>query len=436
MAFTFWILAALMTLAALGFVLVPLLRSRPGTGPSARDANLEVLRAQRREIDADVAAGTLAPEARDEALAELMARANDDLATAPGTAEAAPRQKPWVLAGTTAAAMVALAFGLYAALGNPGATDVKAAAKAPVAHDDARMAQMVDLLAAKMRERPDDANGWSLLARSQASLGRFEDSADAYAHLAKLVPGDADVLADYADMLAMAQGRSLLGKPAEMARAALKIDPNHRKALALAGTAALEAGDFAGARAHYQRVADTLPPDSPERAQVLAVIDDLRQRAAAAGKPLPAAAPTVVAKAAPKAAPGPAAVAPTAPAGQAAGGAAGTAVSGSVSVAPAMAAQLNGNETLFILARAEGGPRIPLAVLRKSARELPLQFALDDTLAMSPDMKISTTQAVRIEARISKSGDAMPRAGDLVGTSSVVQPGASGVKIVVDKVLP
>jgi cytochrome c-type biogenesis protein CcmH len=437
---SFWILAALMTVAALAFVLVPLLRGRPGAGISVRDSNLEVLRAQRREIDADVAMGTLAPEARDEALAELMARASADLEASPDAGPASIA-RPWIVAGATALAMTALAFGMYAAVGNPAATDVKAIAKVDDAHDDARIAEMVETLARKMRERPDDARGWSLLARSYASLGRFKDAADAYAHLAKLVPDDPDVLADYADMLAMAQDRKLAGKPAELARAALKIDPDHRKALALAGTAALDAGDYAAARAHWQRLADGIPADSPERAQVLAVIDEVQQRAAAAGKPLPPAPVGRAPKPADKLAKAPEklAKAPEKPekvpekVAKAAGG---STVSGSVSLAPGMASQVSGGETLFIFARAEGGPRIPLAVLRKTARELPLQFALDDTLAMTPELKISTAQAVRIEARISKSGDALPRSGDLIGASGVVQPGARDVKVVVDKVVP
>jgi len=449
---SFWILATLMTLVALAFVLVPLLRSRPGSGPSARDANLQVLRAQRREIDADVASGTLAAEARDQALAELVARANADL-QAPADGDAAPARKPWAIAAVAAIAVPVLAFGMYLAVGSPGAVELKAVAKAEEGHDDARMAQMVDALALRMRERPDDAQGWSLLARSLASMGRYKEAAEAYEHLAKLMPGDPDVLADYADMLGMAQGRTLAGKPTELIRAALKIDPNHRKALALAGTLALDAGDYASARDHWARLAALLPAESAERAQVLAIVDEVQQRAAASGKPLPAMAPVAVAKAAPKS-PGAKAppIAGTAtmppghpPIGTAAApegapavaqSGAGNGVSGSVTVAPAMAGQISGTDTLWVFARAESGPRVPLAVLRKTAAELPLQFALDDTLAMSPEMKISGAQAMRIEARISRSGNVTPQAGDVVGASAVVKPGARNVRVILDKVVP
>ncbi|HEX5130269.1 MAG TPA: c-type cytochrome biogenesis protein CcmI, partial [Usitatibacter sp.] len=238
----FWALAAGMTLVALAFVLVPLLRARADpAGPSAREATLEVLRGQRREIEADIAAGTLPAEAREEALAELVERAGEDLPPEPGPPKrAAPPSKPWVVATVSAVAIPALAFGLYAAIGSPRATDLKAMAmqSAGNATHDKELAGMIDSLARKVRERPDDVRGWELLARSMMSLGRFAEAVEAFEHLAKLVPDDPNVLADYADALGMSQGRSLLGKPRDLAERALAVDPNHPKSLALAGTAA------------------------------------------------------------------------------------------------------------------------------------------------------------------------------------------------------
>jgi len=109
---------------------------------------------------------------------------------------------------------------------------------------------------------------------------------------------------------------------------------------------------------------------------------------------------------------------------------------GSVALSPGVAAKVNGAEHLFILARAEGGPRVPLAVVKVRADALPYQFALDDSQAMAPGMNISSFPEVRIEARISRSGDVKPQPGDLVGTSDVVKPGTRGVKVLVDKVVP
>lgn len=411
----FWLLAALMTALALAFVLVPLLRPRSGAGPSASEVNLDVLRSQREELEADVATGTLPAEARGEALEELVGRAEQDLAHAEPVPAPAAR-KPWAAVAASALAVPAIAFGIYAAVGNPKGTDpALAAAKGPGQMSEHDVVAMVDRLAAKVRERPDDVQGWSLLARSTAAMGRFNESAEAYEHLNKLVPGDADVLADYADALGMAQGQSLAGRPRELVEQALKVNPTHRKALALAGTAALDAGDYPAAARYWTDLASQMPQGSEDEKQVQAILAEVREKAAAAGKPV-AAAPKQVAKAS----------APATP----------RSVSGSVSIAPQIASRLTGGETLFIFARAEGGSRVPLAIVRASAKELPMKFALDDSQSMAPGANISSAQALRVEARISKAGKATAQPGDLEGSSAIVKPGARDVNIVIDKVVP
>jgi cytochrome c-type biogenesis protein CcmH len=406
----FWVLAAFMTAMALAIVLVPLLKPRRAAGRSAREVNLEVLRSQRREIDRDVALGTLPDDARAEALDELVGRAERDL-SAEEPAAAPQQRRPWAVAIAAAIVIPAIVFGMYTAVGNPRATDPELARpfSGMSQHD---VVAMVDKLAAKVRERPDDAQGWSLYARSTAALGRFGESAEAYEHLAKLVPNDPDVLADWADALGMAQGQSLAGRPRELIGQALALDPAHRKALALAGTAAMDAGDYSASAKYWQTLADQVE-GSQDEAQVKAILAEVREKAAAAGKPIPAAAK--VAKAAPPA---------------------GKSVTGSVSVAPQIASKITGTETLFIFARAENGPRVPLAVVRASARELPMKFALDDSQSMAPGMNISSAQALRIEARISRAGKATPEPGDLEGASAVVKPGARDVAVVIDKVVP
>jgi cytochrome c-type biogenesis protein CcmH len=412
----FWILAALMTAVALAFVLVPLLRGRTDAGPTPVEANLEVLRGQRREIESDVANGTLPADAKDEALAELVERAQSDLAAAPVTRHTTG--KPWITAAIVAVALPLIAFGVYLTHGTPAATDPKLARRdgnPPL--DDKQIVAMVENLARKVRERPEDAQGWALLGRSMGALGRFQESADAYAQLDKLVPNDPNVLADYADALGMAQGRTLAGKPYELAKRALSIDPKHKKALALAGTAALDAGDFDNALRYWQALGKELPADSEDAGQVRAIVGDVMMKAAAAGQVLGSRPRQDTAQAP---APGPAA----------------KSVSGSVSVAPEIAPRIGKGDTLFIFARAENGPRMPLAILRGPAQQLPATFTLDDTQAMAPNMRLSSADAVRIEARVSRSGNAAPQPGDLVGTSAVVKPGARDVKVVIDKVLP
>jgi cytochrome c-type biogenesis protein CcmH len=437
----FWILAALMTGVALAFVLVPLLRSRARPSPSAVDANLAVLRGQRREIEADIAAGVLPAEAREEALRELVSRTESELA---GTRERAGADagRPVIAAVLVAALLPMATIGVYLATGNfravdapvvaadAGAVAAGAAPKGEAPLSDQQVLAMVENLKKKVQERPDDIQGWSLLARSMNALGRYAEAVEAYEHLEKLVPGNADILVDHADALAMARGRNLQGKPFDLVKQALKINPTHQKGLALAGTATLNAGDFAGSIRYWEQLGKLVAPGSEDEARIREIIAEVRGRAATAGKPLPG--PAIASAPAPVPAPAPAS--PPGPAS--APGAAAATVSGAVSLAPALASRVAPTDTLFIFARAEGGPRVPLAVLRGGAGELPKAFVLDDSMAMAPGMKLSTTGAVRIEARVSKSGNALPQPGDLVGSSGVVKPGARDVKIVIDRTLP
>lgn len=412
----FWILASVMTALALAFVLVPLLRPRTPSGPSVVEANLAVLRGQRREIEADVANGVLPAEVRDEALAELVERAEDDL-RAPASGEPAPvARKPWATAGIVAVALPALAFGFYLAVGTPAATNPQL-----IAHqgaDEKQIVAMVDALAKKVRERPDDVQGWSLLARSLTALGRFDDAVGAYEHLLKIAPADPSILSDYADALGMVQGRSLAGRPYELIKQALELDPKYPKALALAGTAALDAGDYKAALGYWQSLVAQLPAGSEDAARAHAVIAEVRDRAKAAGVALPEAPQPLATAAASMPAPATASV------------------TGSVALAPGIASKVKPSDTVFILARAAAGPKVPLAVVRGTAAQLPMNFALDDSQAMAPNMKLSAFDAVRIEAHISRSGTANAQSGDLVGASGIVKPGARDVHVIVDKVVP
>lgn len=453
---SFWILATLMLGVALAFVLVPLLRARDSVAPTSAAANLEALREQRREIEADIAAGVLPPDSREEALGELAARAEVEL-PAGGDAPIVPARRAWPLAAGLALAVPALAIGLYLWLGDARGLDPNSVAnriaaetppeghpatEAPGAQgapgtppfNDQQILAMVETLAAKVKERPDDVKGWSLLARSMNALGRYGEAADAYEHVNKLVPNNADVLADWADALAMKQGRNLAGKPYELVKQALKIDPAHQKSLALAGTAAMNEGDYAASIRYWQGLRSQVAAGSEDQAKVDGIIEEVRGRAAATGKPLPAGPGPAPA---PRVAQAPPATLPTQPAQTAPAPApSGATVSGTVTIADALAPKVAITDTLFIFARAEGGPRVPLAVYRGGARELPKAFVLDDSMSMAPGMKLSTAQQVRIEARVSKSGNALPQPGDLVGSSAVVKPGARDVKIVIDRVVP
>jgi cytochrome c-type biogenesis protein CcmH len=79
---------------------------------------------------------------------------------------------------------------------------------------------------------------------------------------------------------------------------------------------------------------------------------------------------------------------------------------------------------------------MPLALLKRQVKDLPLEFALDDSMAMMPSMKLSNYSSVVIGARVSHGGDAMASSGDLQGFSAPVKVGSSGVDVQIDQVVP
>jgi cytochrome c-type biogenesis protein CcmH len=336
----------------------------------------------------------------------------------------AARVGPGRLAALAAFAVAVAAAG-YAYKGVPSQLIGRAAPTA-VAADEAQgsnalppealaeMAAMTDQLAARMKEKPDDPVGWTMLGRSQAALGRYGEAVASFKRAATLKPGDAGLLVDWADSLAMSQGQKLDGEPLALIDQALKIDPNHLKGLSLAGAAAFVNKDYLGALKHWEKLVAVAPPDDEFAGEMRGAVAQARQLAG-----LPPAPAGTAAAATPKA---------QAPTNAAAASA--SSVSGRVSISGALAKQVAPTDTVFISARpAEGGSRMPLAVLRVQAKDLPMDFTLDDSLAMSPTAKLSSSPRVVVTARVSASGQAMPKPEDLGAQSKPVELGTKGVAL-------
>lgn len=281
----------------------------------------------------------------------------------------------------------------------------------------AQITAMVDKLAQRMKEKPDDAEGWTMLARSYMVLGRPADAVPAYQRAAALRKNDAGLLADWADALAASHDGRPSAESLALVERALKLDANNIKALALSGSAAFDRGDFNSAVAQWTRVAAALPPNSELATQVQVSIGQAREqaRAAAAGKPL---AVDGSATDSTRATPDTAAT-----------------ISGTVTLAPALAARAAPNDTVFVFARAATGGPMPLAVMRAKVSDLPLRFQLDDSMAMGPMAKLSSATRVIVGARISKSGDPIAHDGDLKGEAKPMSPHASGVAIEIGEVV-
>jgi len=409
---TFTLLAVLLTAASLIFILPPLLRRDPAARSQvARDElNLAVLRDQRRELERDVEAGLLDRQAYESARAELERRVLEDVRPSAAVAVAAGNRP---VAYGVALAVPVIAATVYLLIGTPAGLDPAQSApqQQDASHDitPEQMEGMVAGLARKLQSDPGNVDGWHMLARSYNALGRFGEAAKAYEKLIALVPANAELLADYADTLAMAQGKSLQGEPEKLVERALSIDAKNIKALALWGSAAYERRDFADAAARWEKILALVPPESDLARTTQTNVAEARQLAGLA--PAPAAA-------------NPAAAQPAA--------AAAARIEGMVDIDPALRAQAAPTDAVFIYARAAEGPRFPLAVQRLQVKDLPATFALDDSMSMMPDAKLSSFPKVVVGARVSKTGSATPAAGDLEGTSAPMAPTAKGVTLKID----
>lgn len=398
----FWTVAALFLGGALLLLLPGLLAPRVGA-VGVRAANQAAHDAAMQEAEDDLAAGLIGPERLAGVQREIQRRRQADEA---GAAEAQD-ERPDRRAALAIAVLLPLAsVVVYLQLGRPEAVvPPPAAAPSGAQHEVTaeQIRQRVAVLAERLAAEPADAQGWLMLARSYTALGRYADAATAFRKAVDLLPPDANLLADLADVTGMAQGKRLAGEPARLVQRALDIDPRHVKALALAGSVAFEARDYAAARGYWERLVASVPPDSPVARSVRGSIAEAARLETEAA---PAAAPSRLA------------------------------LEGEVVVSPSLAARVQAGDTLFVFARAVEGPRMPLAIQRGPAGSGRWTFRLDDTMAMAPSLRLSAFPQVTVGARLSRSGQATPQSGDLTGQIGPVAPGASGLRITIDSVQP
>ncbi len=411
----FWLAAAVLLALALVQLLPALLK--PGVvavaGDAARagGANLRILREQMVQLDAELAAGIVDQQQYLRERGEIAGRVlESDHANVPAPSPLRPHRGAWLVG----IGVPVVAISMYVALGNPGALS---SAQASVPDTGAQpmegvTPEQVEAMVARLARRledlpasaPQDAAAWEMLARSYAALQRFSEADRAYARAIALAPGNAQLLADRADVLAMLQNRSAEGEPARLIARALELDPANLKALALAGSAAFEKGEFAAAADYWTRALRMAPVGSEFALGLTRSLEEAR----AATSTVPRETTTPI------------------PAG----------VSGVVRLGAALQGKVAPDDAVFIVARATHGPRMPLAVLRRKVSELPITFTLDDSAAMSPELRLSRFRHVVVAARVSRSGNAMAQSGDLVGETGPVQTGAAPVALTIDTVQP
>jgi cytochrome c-type biogenesis protein CcmH len=325
--------------------------------------------------------------------------------------EGRPRT-PFVLALLLALAVPPAVLAMYLAIGTPQALQ-------PAVPDNrADLAAATEQLQASLAKKPGDAQGWALLAQAYAAMGQPQQALDALDHLLKLKPDDPDAMVAWAEARAETSPSHRIDDASrDQLQRALQIDPGHQRALWLLGISDFQRGQYDDAATRWRTLLPLLQPGSK-------VADAVQQELAAAE-----------ARAGGGVRTGELAAADPAPAGSSGAAAGEIALTVSVKLAPDLASKVQPGDTLFVFARAVDGPPMPLAVARLKASQLPAKVTLTDAMAMTPALTLSKFPKVQVAARISKSGNAMPQAGDLESASVEIATGSHApVALTIDRV--
>ena len=380
----FWLSAGLLLLAALAFLLIPVLRARKVQAEEDRTAlNVTLYQERLRELEDEHEAGILTAAqlqaGRDEAARELLA----------DTEDAASGARTGVLGGKVpliaALLMPLLGYGLYL---NWGAIDQVERAQV-LAEQPKSIEEMTARLEATVKDNPESAEGWYFLGRTYMAQERAGEAAKAFERAVAIVGREPELLGQWAQALYFAGNKQWTGQVQGLIDEALKADPAEVTSLGLLGIAAFEAGRYAEAIDHWQRLVAALPEQDPSRQAIEGGIARARERLQSAGEAKASAA---------------------APAQ----------LTVKVELAAALREQVQPGDSVFVFARAVSGPPMPLAVKRLTVADLPAEVSLSDSDAMMPQLKLSGFAQVQLVARVSRNGDAT--AGEWVGRS---QPLAS-----------
>lgn len=446
----FWTLTAGLIGLALFFVAVPLLQPEtPTDAPEQDELNLTVFKQRLQELDADLAAGFLDEDQYAAARRDLE---RDLLRDIPGELAAAGRNTSsgglW-MAIVLAVAVPTSAVLIYDAVGQREIIErLEGAALGgetqPLVGPDGQelppLEVLVERLAERLAEDPNNVDGWLTLGRTYFTMRRPEQALEAVARAYALAPERPEVMLAYAEAMAANSNNSLEGKPAALIEQVLAAEPDNASARWLSGMLYYQRGQFTAAATAWKRILDETDPASEDAADLREMITEAQTRA---GVPTTEPAmgsvgtsPAAPAQQATESAAQPAAQ-QTQTASPASDAPAAPSVTADVSLDLALSAGAAPNDLVFVFARAVAGPPMPLAVQRLRVKDLPTRVILDDSMAMMPEMKLSAFPQVMIGARITKSGQATPQSGDLEGeTGPIDSAGNSQVAVTINRVRP
>ena len=394
---------------ALVFLWVLLRERKPVTQASQAKANAKVYRDQILDLDREHDSGHISDQEWQQSRDELSLRLLEDTSAVDDPAAKAEKPAIWT-AVVLAVALPLGSMGLYMWVGQPEALNPMAA-KTPDQVDPKDLAKMAQTLAEKLQAKPDNLQGWVMLGRTYRALENFDAALKAYDSALKLSADD-DLKLERIEIIAMQRQGQFEGEPWNVIREVLQRDPQHFGALLTAGSASYAEGKFADALRYWEQARKPLDANNPDLEGLENAIAAVRDRLGMPpAKSSPASSSTSAVTS-------------------------GLNVTGQVNLSASLKSKASPNDVVFIYATPANGDRMPLAIFKTTVSQLPLNFTLDDSSAMTPDRKLSAAGEVMVKVRVSKSGNAMPQSGDLSGSLGPVKVGAKGLKLEIKDQIP
>jgi len=394
---------------ALVFLWVLLRERKPVTQASQAKANAKVYRDQILDLDREHDSGHISDQEWQQSRDELSLRLLEDTSAVDDPAAKAEKPAIWT-AVVLAVALPLGSMGLYMWVGQPEALNPMAA-KTPDQVDPKDLAKMAQTLAEKLQAKPDNLQGWVMLGRTYRALENFDAALKAYDSALKLSADD-DLKLERIEIIAMQRQGQFEGEPWNVIREVLQRDPQHFGALLTAGSASYAEGKFADALKYWEQARKPLDANNPDLEGLENAIAAVRDRLG-----MPPAKSSLTASSTSVAT-------------------SGLNVTGQVNLSASLKSKASPNDVVFIYATPANGDRMPLAIFKTTVSQLPLNFTLDDSSAMTPDRKLSAAGEVMVKVRVSKSGNAMPQSGDLSGSLGPVKVGAKGLKLEIKDQIP
>ena len=402
---------------ALVFLWVLLRERKPVTQASQAKANAKVYRDQILDLDREHDSGHISDQEWQQSRDELSLRLLEDTSAVDDPAAKAEKPAIWT-AVVLAVALPLGSMGLYMWVGQPEALNPMAA-KTPDQVDPKDLAKMAQTLAEKLQAKPDNLQGWVMLGRTYRTLENFDAALKAYDSALKLSADD-DLKLERIEIIAMQRQGQFEGEPWNVIREVLQRDPQHFGALLTAGSASYAEGKFADALKYWEQARKPLDANNPDLEGLENAIAAVRDRLG-----MPPAKSSLTASSTPSSTSSSTSVATS-----------GLNVTGQVNLSASLKSKASPNDVVFIYATPANGDRMPLAIFKTTVSQLPLNFTLDDSSAMTPDRKLSAAGEVMVKVRVSKSGNAMPQSGDLSGSLGPVKVGAKGLKLEIKDQIP